>query len=107
MQKLILTMIVISNICVGFEVAIDYEDAWAEFGSLVTASNFHAGIVDGDNDSGEDADCDHCCHGAAHFTGAVATNFVVPFQRASSAIPLSDKAGNFASRSPPTPPPNA
>ena len=106
MQQFILAIIVISNVSVGFEVATDYEDAWAEFARLTTISDLQSGFAGGSDGHGEDTDCDHCCHGVAHFTGIVIDNFAVPFVRASSAIPLSDKANYFTSRSPPTPPPN-
>ncbi len=107
MQKFILTIIVISNVCVGFEVASDYEDAWAEFGGLMTVTDLPSDLTDGGDIPDGETECDHCCHGVAHFAGAVGDNVTVPFMGTSSAIPLSDTVSYFIGRSPPTPPPNA
>jgi hypothetical protein len=107
MEKFILTILVVSNIGLGFEVAVDYEDAWSEYRGLTTTAELQPDLSDGDLVPDLETDCDHCCHSVAHFAGLIISNLAVPFLRASCPIPSSDAANYLANRSPPTPPPNA
>ena len=107
MQKFILTIIAVSNLGLGFEVAIDYEDTWLEYGGLATTAELYSDLSDRGNVPNAETDCDHCCHGVAHLTGVIISNVTVPYVQTSCPIPLSDMAIYFANRSPPTPPPNA
>ncbi len=107
MHRLLLTILIISNASAGIEVATDYEDAWAGSGGPTIAADHPSGLTDGGDNSDEEAACDHCCHGAAHFAGAVASSITLPYIRAASAIIVADTPYYFTSLSPPTPPPNA
>jgi hypothetical protein len=106
MQKTILTILIICNLSVGVEVATDYDDAWPDFGGTAFAADILAGLADGNTDPDAETDCDHCCHGVAHFAGIVAASATLPYLHAASAIPHLDTPTNFTNPSPPTPPPN-
>ncbi len=106
MQKFLLTIFIISNISAGLEVATDYEDIWAEFGIAASASLAQSDLTaDGDEPEDEIA-CDHCCHGEAHFAGAIVSCLTLSYVRASSGDVIFDMLRQSAGQSPPTPPPN-
>jgi hypothetical protein len=107
MLKLILTILIISNISAGIEIATDLEDVWAEFGGAMIATDLQLGFADGGNSSHEEEACDHCCHGVAHFSGVVVSCITLPYISTSLAIHITDTLYYFTSLSPPTPPPNA
>jgi hypothetical protein len=108
MRRLILTVLVISNIGAGIEIAADYDDVWAEVGiSFANADQLHSGHFDDGDGLDKDADCDHCCHSSAHFSGAVFSLPTLPFMHNSSGVALSYTSHSYAGASPPTPPPNA
>jgi hypothetical protein len=106
MQTLILAILVISNVSGGIEIAADYEDAWAEFGGLKLVADFQPDLTDGDHDPDEEADCDHCCHGGAHFAGVIVSRLILPYVAASSGVTPVETPHLLVNRSPPTPPPN-
>jgi len=107
MRQFILTILVISNIGAGFEIATDFDDARVEIGAVVLADGPQAGIAGHNDESAVEADCDHCCHSASHFAGAVVSCQTLPHMRASTGANLPDVLYQFVGRSPPTPPPNA
>lgn len=107
MKKFLLAILIISNIGAGFEVATDYEETWVGFGSLTSATDIQSGLVDEGDELDELTNCDHCCHGAAHFVGIIGSCFILPYVRASSGAVDSVTPYQLSGRSPPTPPPNA
>jgi hypothetical protein len=108
MRRLILTVLVISNIGAGIEIAADYEDTWAEAGIFfANADHLQSSHLDGGDGADKDGDCNHCCHGSAHFSGAAFSLPTLPFMHDSSGVALSYTSHSYAGASPPTPPPNA
>ena len=106
MRRLILTILIISNIGAGFEIATDLDDAWAEIDVFTVIDGAQSGLVAGDSESADKAGCDHCCHAGAHFAGIVISSLTMPYVRSSSDLVFSCRPYHFAGRSPPTPPPN-
>lgn len=107
MRSLILTILILSNIVGGIEVASDINDVWADIGVLTAADTSHSETANGGNDPIEASDCDHCCHGGAHFAGFACAVIDVSYSRASFGISFRDNPYQLASGAPPTPPPNA
>ena len=97
----------ISNVSVGIEVAADFEDGWLESSSPAIAADIAASLADDHEQPDENVACDHCYHGAAHFTGVVFSCLNLPYKRATSDAVFFAAPYQLVSRPPPTPPPNA
>ena len=70
MRRLVLQLVLVCLVAANFEVVTDFDDflsGWPDSPELTQVAD--SGIPDG---AGAATSCDHCCHGAAHFTGAVA-----------------------------------
>jgi len=106
MRQFILTILIISNIGAGFEVASDYDDTWAQIDILTVVDGLQSSLADSGSVPADEAICDHCCHAAAHFTGAITSCLVLPYIRSSSDAIFTGTPYQFYGRSPPTPPPN-
>jgi hypothetical protein len=78
-----------------------------ELNSPAIAADTHSSLADEGDSPDENVTCDHCCHGAAHFTGVVFSCQNFPYMRASSDAVFSATHYQLVSRAPPTPPPNA
>lgn len=63
--------------------------------------------MDSGHDGGAQTNCDHCCHGAAHYVGVPHEGIAIPPVARSSAPGFYLSAHFSCSREPPLPPPNA
>ncbi|KAA3663439.1 MAG: hypothetical protein DWQ04_10630 [Chloroflexi bacterium] len=106
MRQFILTILIISNIGAGIEVASDLDDAWMEIDIFTATDGLQSTLISGGDEPTEEADCDHCCHAGAHFAGVIFSPLTMPFVRSSSDTVFAHRPYFFPGRSPPTPPPN-
>lgn len=106
MRQLIFTIFVFTNIVGGIEIASDIGDVWLDAGVAVDVGENAVGALDGDSDPLAESECDHCCHGGAHFAGFAVARSLSAFNRALLQTPFQASFYRHAIGAPPTPPPN-
>lgn len=103
MQRIIASILMVTFLVAGFEIAIDLEEA-LEGESVSLSTNHQLGE---DDNSGESSDCDHCCHASAHYAGALLACSVIAQITHSIIVELPSSAYQFPAAAPPIPPPIA